>query len=267
MKKITLLVAIFAVFTMNAQIFFDDFEDFDISDWTLLDEDGDGFNFYAYDGGTGILTMSSQSWDSGTGPLTPNNYTISQAIDVTGVTGLYLDYQVGGQDPDYSQEVYTVYVSTGNTIADFENPAITVSFNEDLGDDPAAAGALVDRNLDISALDGATTVYIAFRHHDVTDQFVINFNNVSLDGILAISDNAFENFNYSIGSNNVLQLSSNSSEVIESISIYNIIGQKIISNNFYNTNISVDLSSYNTGVYIVKTSINGQLKTFKIIKK
>lgn len=47
MKKITLLAALFAAFSMNAQLFSDDFEDQDISDWTLLDEDGDGYNFMA----------------------------------------------------------------------------------------------------------------------------------------------------------------------------------------------------------------------------
>lgn len=43
MKKITLLTAFFAVFAMNAQtVFFsDDFDDEDVSDWELIDEDGD----------------------------------------------------------------------------------------------------------------------------------------------------------------------------------------------------------------------------------
>ncbi|MCF6306569.1 MAG: choice-of-anchor J domain-containing protein [Flavobacteriaceae bacterium] len=264
MKKITLLAAIFAVFTMNAQVFIDDFEDGDISDWILLDEDGDTFNFFptAFDGNN---AMSSQSWDTNAGPLTPNNYAISQEIDVTSITGLTLDYEVGGQDPLWSAEVYTIYVSTGSTIADFENTAITVSFNEDLGDDPLAAGAYVSRNLDVSALDGATSVYIAVRHHDVTDQFVINFDNISLDGILSVGDNAFQGFNYFIDSNSILNLSASTS--LENVEIFNLLGQQVVSQKLSNTNETVNIASFETGIYIAKVSIDGQYKSFKFIKK
>lgn len=269
MKKITLLAALFAGFAMNAQLFMDDFEDQDISDWTLLDQDGDGFNFKAYDPSTAqngdLNYMSSESWDPTVGPLTPNNYAISPAIDVTGNGTLQLDYIVGGQDPLYSNEVYTVYVSTGNTIADFENadPTVTVSFTEDLGNDPAAAGELVPRNVDLSSLDGATTLYIAFRHHDVSDQFIINFDNVMLSGVLGVEDNALAGFNYFVA-NNQLTLSANTS--MEKVALYNMLGQQVVSQKLSNNKETVELSGLQSGVYIATVSIEGASKTFKIVK-
>ncbi len=270
MKKITLLAALFAGFAMNAQLFMDDFEDQDISDWTLLDEDGDGFNFRAYDPSTnqnGLLNyMSSESWDPTAGPLTPNNYAVSPLIDITGNGTLQLTYIVGGQDPDFSAENYTVYISTGNTIADFMNPdpAVTVSFTENLGNDPAAAGALVPRTVDASSLDGATTVYIAFRHHDVSDQFIINFDDVILTGtILSVEDNVLEGFNYFV-SNNQLNLSANNS--MEKVALYNILGQQVVSQKLSNNKETVELSGLQSGVYIATVSIDGASKTFKIIK-
>jgi len=175
MKKITLLAAIVSCFAMTAQsnYFFDDFQDADISDWTLLDEDGDGYYFMPFDptvsqNGEEIY-LSSQSWD-GT-PLTPNNYAISPAIVVPGNESLSVGFLVGTQDTSYYNETYTVYVSTGNTIADFMNtdPTVTISFSENIGDDPWARGTFVPRSLDLSSLAGATTLYIAFRHHDSTD--------------------------------------------------------------------------------------------------
>ncbi len=182
MKKITLMMlALIASFSMNAQteLFSDDFNDEDISDWNQIDVDGDTQVFFPY-AIPATPTMTSASWTGATGPLFPNNYSVSPAIDVSGASGLSLSYQTGGQDPGFSAEVYTVYVSTGNTVADFMDNSITVSFNENLGDDPAAAGALVDRSLDVADLDGSETLYIAFRHHDVSDEFYINFDNVSL---------------------------------------------------------------------------------------
>lgn len=269
MKKITLLAALFAGFAMNAQLFVDDFEDQDISDWTLLDEDGDGFVFKAYDPSiaqNGELNyMSSQSWDEIAGPLTPNNYAISPAIDVAGNGSLQLTYMVGGQDPLYSAEIYTVYVSTGNTIADFENtdPSVTVSFSENIGDDPLAAGELVARTLDVSSLDGATTLYIAFRHHGVTDQFIINFDDVILDGVLGIEDNALDSFNYYVAGN---QLNLKAKTSFESVSLYNMLGQQVVSQKLSSNNETVELSGLQSGVYIATVSIDGASKTFRIVK-
>lgn len=270
MKKITLLAALFAVFSMNAQLFSDDFQDGDISDWTLLDEDGDGFIFSAYDPSTAQngeeYHLSSASYDNATfSPLFPDNYAISPEIDVTGNGSLQLDYMAGGQDANYYAENYTVYVSTGNTVADFMNsdPTVTVSFSENLGDDPGAGGELVPRNVDLSSLDGATSLYIAFRHHDVSDQFILNIDDVVLSGVLGVDDNALIGFKYFV-SNNELSLSSNTS--MEKVALYNMLGQQVVSRKLNSNNETVNLSGLQSGVYIATVSIDGARKSFKIVK-
>lgn len=270
MKKITLLAALLAVFSMQAQLFSDDFEDQDISDWTLLDEDGDGFMFMAYDPSvaqTGVDNyMSSESWNPTPGPLTPNNYAISPAIDVSGNESLMLNYEVGGQDPLYSAENYTVYVSTGSTIADFMNPdpAVTVSFTENLGADPDAAGAFVLRNLDLSTLDAATTLYIAFRHHDVSDQFIFNVDNVEMTGVLGVNESNVDGFNYYVANN---QLNISAKSIFDNVTIYNLLGQQVVSQNLFSNKESISISGLTTGVYVVKVSSNNTSETFKIVKQ
>lgn len=259
MKKITLLF-IFSLavsVTAHAQLFSDDFEDQDISDWTLLDEDGDGFNFMAYDPSIaqdGLNNyMSSESYDNDQpAALTPNNYAISPAIDVTNNIDLELNYSVGGADPGYFAEVYTVYVSTGNTIADFMDPAITVSFNEDIGNDPAAGGGFVARSLDLSALDGATTLYIAFRHHDVSDEFIINFDDVSLTGNLLSVDNFALNNMVISCSNNVLTISNIQGDA--NYRVLSISGQNVLNGNTRLESQNVDVSNLASGIYIVEVS-------------
>ena len=267
MKKITLFAALFAAFTMNAQLFSDGFEDQDISDWTLLDEDRDGYNFVAYDPSIAQNGernyMSSLSWDGV--PLTPDNYAISPEIDVTGNGSLLLEYMVGGQDPDYYQETYTVYVSTGNTIADFMNtdPTVTVSFTENIGTDPNAAGELVARSLDVSSLDGATSVYIALRHHDSSDEFIINFDDIVLTGVLGVDENALVGFKQFV-SNNVLNLSAKTS--MDNVSLYNMLGQQVLSQKLSSNTANVNLSGLQSGVYIATVSFEGATKSFKIVK-
>lgn len=271
MKKITLLFILCLTFSFSAmaQLFSDDFEDQDISDWTLLDEDGDGFNFKAYDPSTaqtGVDNyMSSESWDPTEGALFPNNYAISPAIDVSNNIDLQLMYKVGGADPLYSEEVYTVYVSTGNTIADFMNPAITVSFNEDLANDAAAAGAFVDRSIDLSALDGATTIYIGFRHHDVSDQFIINFDDVSLNGTLLSTDEFALNSIFISCKDKIVTISNIQGEA--NYRVLNITGQEVLNGNTRSESQKIDASNLASGIYIVEvtdTNSNAQ-KRKKII--
>lgn len=254
---------------MSAQTnyFFDDFQDGDISDWTLLDEDGDGYFFMAFDptvikNGEEIY-LSSQSYDGV--PLTPNNYAISPGIDVTGVSSLSLGYLAGTQDTSYYNETYTVYVSTGNTVADFMNPdpTVTVSFSENIGDDPFARGAFMPRSLDVSSLSGATTLYIAFRHHDSTDQFIINFDDVSLSGVLGVNENVAQGFNYFV-SNNELNLVASVS--LEKVAIYNMLGQQVVLQNLSSNNEIISLSGLQSGVYIATVSMDGASKSFKIVK-
>ncbi|HZH69027.1 MAG TPA: choice-of-anchor J domain-containing protein [Flavobacteriaceae bacterium] len=268
MKKITLLAAsLLLSFGMNAQIFYDDFDDGDITDWTQIDYDGDGQEFFPYNPtGASSPMVASASWTSTEGPLTPDNFFVSPAIDVTGASGLELSYMAGGQDPSYSAENYTVYVSTGNQVDDFLNTSISVSFTENLGDDPDAAGSLVPRTLDASELDGATTVYIAIRHHGVSDQFYIIFDDVQLDGNLSAADHEISGFSrvYSAQSKN---LTIAATENFSSISMFNVLGQQVLSRNLSSNNEVINLSNMKDGVYIANVTAGGNTTTFKIVKR
>ena len=146
--------------------------------------------------------------------------------------------------------------------------ATTWSFNENLGDDPAAAnGEIVSRIHDFSDLDGATDVYIAFRHHDTPDgQWFISFDDVVLDTTLGIEYNSFAGFKLFVDTQHVLQLSS-TNKTLDGITIYNLLGQHILSNKLTSTKASIDLSALQNGIYIAQVSIDGTTNSFKIVKK
>ena len=191
------------------------------STWTKYDEDIDGGTHEFLQNGD---KMSSYSvWNSA--QLSPNNYAVTLEIPLNGATGLRLTYKVYGGWPGQSAEVYTVYVSTGNTVNDFlgMTGATTWSFNENLGDDPTAAnGEIVSRMHDFSDLDGATDVYIAFRHHDTPDgQWFISFDDVVLDTTLGIEDNTFAGFKLFVDTQHVLQLLS-TNKTLDGIAIFNL---------------------------------------------
>ncbi|AFL81335.1 Cleaved Adhesin Domain protein [Aequorivita sublithincola DSM 14238] len=267
MKKITLMAALFAGFAMTAQttFFSDDFNDEDVSDWTLYDEDGDGnswadiFEVTDTDGNPVTpVSLISRSWQSF--PLTPDNWIVSPAIDLTTANGdVQLTWKVQAAAAEWDNENYSVYVATSSDLADLESA--TVTFTE-VYDDPNDEGTQYERSLDLSSLAGET-VYLAFRHHDVTDKDFLSIDDVMVTGVLAVGTNEFKGFKYSVA-NNQLSLSANTS--IEKVAIYNMLGQQVVSQKLSSDNETVNLSGLQSGVYIATVSINGASKSFKIVK-
>jgi len=267
MKKITLLAALFAGFAMNAQTtyFSDDFNDEDVSDWTIYDEDGDTFTwgdlFTVTDqNGDPVTPVSliSRSWQGV--PLTPDNWIVSPAIDLTTASGdVQLTWKVLAAAAEWDNENYTVYVATSSDLADLE--ASTVTFNE-VYDDPNDEGTQYDRSLDLSSLTGET-IYVAFRHHDVTDMDYLSIDDVMVSGVLAVNSNEFQGFKHFVG-NGQLNLSANTS--MEKVALYNMLGQQVVSQKLNSNNETVNISGLQSGVYIVTVSIEGASKTFRIVK-
>ncbi len=54
---------------------------------------------------------------------------------------------------------------------------------------------------------------------------------------------------------------------ITSIEIFNLLGQKVISNKFNANQAQVDMSNLSDGAYLVKVTSNDQVKTLKVIKQ
>jgi len=58
-----------------------------------------------------------------------------------------------------------------------------------------------------------------------------------------------------------------SKEPVKSISIYNTMGQIIFTGNYNTTNSTLDLSGYNSGMYIIKVQADNSIYTLKVLKK
>lgn len=280
MKKITLLAALFAVFTMNAQIFFDDFnseivDETTFAQWDAIDQDGDGENWEVFDAdATGYawlmtgLGADSDSWEGA--PFAPDQYLITKdPIDLTGVTGTTLSFIVGTYQTNgtFLDDKYSVYMTPTNNIDDIlaATPITTRLISDDMtGDveDGSASSALLF--FDVSEYDGQM-VYLSFRHFDSIDVNSVLLDDITVDGTLGITDESFNGFNYYVDYYNVLNLSANSA--LQQVVIFNALGQQVVSQKLSNTNETINLASLETGIYVAKVSIEGNTKSFKIIKK
>jgi hypothetical protein len=145
--------------------------------WVIYDEDGDSYNWIntaletgIYEPHSGEYCMTSASYlnPPGPGALTPDNYLVTPAIDVTATSEL--KFWVAPQDVDYPNEQYYVKISTtGNAVADF-----TTTIHEGV---PTTAWGEV--TVDLSTY-GGQTVYIAFEHANCTDNFYLKLDDVSV---------------------------------------------------------------------------------------
>ena len=157
-----------------------DFESEDqFAEWSIVDNDGDGFNWQYFSNagletgrmtaheGDGLVFSASYDNDSST-PLTPDNWLISPEVTLGGM----LSFWACGQDASYCEEVFGVYVCEGTST----NPADFVQ----VGTDMVATGAMKEYMLDLSAYEGKEGRF-AIVHHHCTDMFYLNIDDVCLD--------------------------------------------------------------------------------------
>lgn len=166
--------------------FFEDFENGIPDVWTTIDNDGDGNNWYIYypsesgydpiDGSGNPRVFDQKCATSAsyisTGALTPDNWLITPKLDLQGTMSVWLR----GQDPDYAEENFAIYLSlAGNSVDDFLSGTTGV----ELVPETTTTGEYQEYTADLSAYAGQQG-YIAIRHFDVTNQFRLNVDNFAL---------------------------------------------------------------------------------------
>ncbi len=153
----------------NANRFWDFEDEAQLDDFTLVDKDNDGYNWAFISGittqsGTGCLSSESYNNNSGTA-LNPDNWLITPKTTLGGTFSFY----ACGQDADWCDEVFGVYVCEGEYNID--------NFVQ-VGEDITATAAMTKYEFDLSEYEG--TGYIAIVHHNVTNMFRLNIDDVEI---------------------------------------------------------------------------------------
>ena len=143
--------------------------------FTVEDQDGDGYNWTYYNN-TGLETgrmtahegeglIASASYDNDTyTALTPNNWLISPEVTLGGS----LKFWAMGQDASYCAEKFGVYVTVDGT-----------NYTQ-VGADKTATGEYVEYEYDLTPYTGQTGKF-AIVHHNVTDMFFLNVDDITFD--------------------------------------------------------------------------------------
>ena len=155
-------------------VFKENFEEENCLDtWTLIDADGDGYEWYlstVTHPHSGSTTLSSASYASGA--LNPDNWAFTPAISFT--SNNYISYWVEPQDKSYPSEHYAVYITDkepSEEILDSLEPIEEVTLD---------ASDMTQHILQVPAEFQNKTGYIAFRHFDCSDWFRINVDDLAV---------------------------------------------------------------------------------------
>ncbi|MGV6829216.1 MAG: T9SS type A sorting domain-containing protein [Flavobacteriales bacterium] len=91
-------------------------------------------------------------------------------------------------------------------------------------------------------------------------------DNFCLDYLLGSTENTIAGFDYYPNpANETINL--NAQENIESVSIFNILGQEVVSQTINATSSQINVSNLATGTYIMKVNVNGETGTYKVVKQ
>jgi len=167
---LTLVLVFFVAFAVNAQVttFFDDFSGGDLSNFTVIDNDGGGHTWeYNATEGVGGTDCARLHWES----AAHDDYLISPQITVGANTYFSVDAQ--NDASGFHDSCYVKISTTTADVASFTVTLDTISTSDGSGTD-----AYTTFTYDLSAYDGED-IYIAIVGF-TTDQFYFNIDNFNV---------------------------------------------------------------------------------------
>jgi hypothetical protein len=246
---------------------------------------GDGLTTYyilvhGFASNTGNFSMALSC-----APVPPPNDMIANSIDVDEIGFPYTDPAVAmpaatteGGNPvgcniDGANGVWYNFVPDGDGFATAEiiTPGGASSVTFYTADDENATESdltLVDFNGN-QCVPGTSAIiptaagqayYVFVLNNGAITDIVIDGNN------LGTNENAIQGFTYYPNpTDGVLNL--NSIDSIDNVAIYNILGQQVLNETVEATSTALDVSKLAVGAYVMKVSVNGEIGTYKIIKR
>ena len=251
-----------------------------------------GLEGFAVGSGTVEAGLTSTTFVlSGLDPNTAYDFYVTAnctADDSSEITGPFTFTTNPEQAPpgecEYTLEMFDSFGDgwNGALLSVFRNGQV-ILFEVALDDDPANDGSIGSLTFTVDPDDDITTVLvepgtfpgeISYNILDVSGEVVgsgdadndIVTGTITGDCTLSIEDNVLEGFSFFPNpSINVLNVSAQTE--IDSINIYNLIGQRVFEQNIDSTNSELDISKLRQGTYIMQVIADGQAGSYKLVKQ
>ncbi len=186
-----------------------------------------------------------------------NSYLYSKGLNLQAGKNITLEFDYQGIDAFFPEKM-EVKIGTSATVA---GQTQLLWKNEEIGNYPYETASV---NFTIPA-DGV--YYLSFRVYSDPDEFYLALDNVKVfETDLATESAAKSTLKfYPNPVKDILTITD--AKNFSSVEVYDISGKKVFSNAQKSSKLDLNLSHLKAGVYVVKTNSEGEVKTFKFIKK
>lgn len=241
--------------------------------WRAVDANGDGHNWYwvpVMDGEQvsfgRMQSRSAVQIDGEWQALTPDNWLITPEVQLNPITeedqSIMLSFRIapGAATPGFKLEHYSVMIS----YTDLEPASFMEIFSETLSEDHPQ-NELQLREVELSFYEGQT-VFVAFRHHDVTDMDRLLLSDVQIrmpgDDVSVTDPDALAFQVYPNPAKEVIFIESGS-KIID-LSVISLSGQTVYQQNVNDMHHQLNISTLPDGLYIIKATTNQVVVTHKV---
>ena len=185
-----------------------------------------------------------------------NTWYYTQGLNLTAGIPYTISYKYGSNSDAFVEKMKVAYgtspvvTNMTNVIADHDNINFNMAVTNEATFTPEASG----------------NYYFGFNAYSDSCQFYLYVDDIIIQNSLSIKDISHEEvLIYPNPAQNILNISHNN--IISNVSIYNIVGQKVIDKNFNVSKVQMDLSALPIGTYLVKSVVDNQVITSKVIKE
>jgi hypothetical protein len=180
-------------------------------------------------------------------------------IDATDMTKFHMDFW--SPNPDLIGKVFNPKFSQwGGTAGEVSALLLTYL--------PTETGTWI-------SIDAPLSTFAGSQNRNDLAQFIITSNlgtayvdNIYLYRPATLANTTFENSNLKMYPNPATtSFTIDAVAAVEKVSVYNLLGQEVISVSPNNQLVTLDISNLKVGVYVVKATVNGAISTSRIIKE
>ena len=181
----------------------------------------------------------------------------TQALELTGGSEYVISYKYGNNSAENFVESMQVLYGTAASAA---------GMTEEIADHPAINTGMATTN-EVTFTPAETgAYYFGFVAYSSADQGELYLDNIAVEASLSTPGSNLASFTYYPNPvKDVLHLSYSTS--ISNVTVFNLLGQKILERTLNGKTAEVDLSGLSSGSYVVKVTADDMIKTIKVIKE
>ncbi|AWI26794.1 T9SS-dependent choice-of-anchor J family protein [Flavobacterium pallidum] len=186
-----------------------------------------------------------------------NSYFFTQGVQLTEGIEYEISYKYGNNSSDNYAESMQVLYGTSPDAASMVN---------ELADHPEINSGMAATNIVTFTPPASGDYYFGFRAYSEPNQSQLFVDNINISPTLAVPGTENDVLSwYPNPVKDILHLSN--SNIINNITVVNLLGQKVLESKPNLTNTTIDFSGLSNGGYIIKITSDGTVRTIKIVKQ